>query len=107
MVPRPFLSHLWQAALKHGSPSGPRCPSCSQPLLAFAGKVTVVPRCQVCCRCFFVWLDRQAFGSVGLSEPRPRVAVRPPDGPQILDGLERAVVAVRRLAADPETGKSG
>jgi hypothetical protein len=79
VVPRGFVQHLWQAARTHGRPSAQRCPSCTQPLLDFAGSpVTVAPVVSVCCRCYFVVFDRSAL------------AVGPARRPALLAGAFRS-----------------
>ena len=71
VAPREFINHIWQAARAHGRESSLPCPSCTQPLLTFhPDEVSVSPSLEICCRCFFLWLDRDALATLGLRSPR-------------------------------------
>ena len=71
VAPREFVNHIWQAARAHGRDSSLPCPSCTQPLLTFRpDEVSVSPKLEICCRCFFLWLDRDALATLGLRSPR-------------------------------------
>lgn len=92
VAPRPFVKHLWLAAVQLGIPSKRRCPSCAQPLLRFGADVEVSPSCKVCCRCFLIWFDAA------------------PDGAPVIeasdDPLARAFRAIRQLAETvPRSGE--
>lgn len=67
VAPRPFVKHLWLAAVQLGVPSEHACPSCAQPLRSFGPEVEVSPSCKVCCRCFLIWFDAASVteGHVG------------------------------------------
>jgi hypothetical protein len=76
-APRAFAQHLWQAALAHGKPGAQRCPSCTQPLLDFAGSpVTVAPVVSLCCRCYFVVFERSALGIAAAHPGAPALDAR-------------------------------
>lgn len=69
VAPREFINHIWQAARAFGRESELPCPSCTQPLLTFhPDEVSVSPKLEICCRCFFLWLDREALASLGLTQ---------------------------------------
>lgn len=75
VVPRGFVQHLWQAALAHGRPSAQRCPSCTQPLLDFAGSpVTVAPIVSLCRRCYFVVFEQSALVAAAPKRTRAELA---------------------------------
>jgi hypothetical protein len=84
VAPRPFVKHLWLAAVQQGVPSRHPCPSCSQPLQRFGDGVEVTPSCEVCCRCFLIWFDA------------PAADVPEMEGSE--DALTRAFSAIRQLA---------
>src|SRR5262245_37072712 len=69
---RPFVNHLWQAALHNGRISRVICPACTQPFTEFRGANTVVnSQLKVCVRCFWVWLRPGALSSFSEAIPLP------------------------------------
>lgn len=75
VAPREFVSHVWQAAWKHGTASERACPSCARPLLEMrAPEVVLEPRVDVCLRCYLVWLGAEAMAGTPVHEALPALA---------------------------------